>query len=49
MKPKRQVGLFIEQVDDEQLVFDSEANATAALNAPAAAVFELCDGTREVV
>ncbi len=46
MKPKRQAGLFLEQVDDEMLVFDDAAHAAAALNAPAAAVFELCDGTR---
>lgn len=48
MQPKKKVGLIIEEVGDELLVFDDGAQVAAALNRAAAAVFELCDGTRDV-
>ena len=48
MQPKKKDGLIIEEVGEELLVFDDSAQVAAALNRAAAAVFELCDGTRDV-
>ena len=48
MKPLRKQGLLVEEVEGEVLLFDESANTAAALNASATAVFELCDGTRDV-
>ncbi len=48
MRPQRRDGLLIEEVGDEVLVFDHASNTAAALNHPAAAVFDLCDGTRSI-
>lgn len=48
MRPIRAEGLLVETVGDEVLVFDDAAQRAAALNRAAAAVFELCDGTRDV-
>ncbi len=48
MRPQRRDGLLTEEVGDEVLVFDHASNTAAALNHPAAAVFDLCDGTRSV-
>lgn len=47
MKPSKQSDLVIEEIDGEYLVFAGDTNV-AALNAPAVAVFELCDGRRDV-
>lgn len=48
MNPMSKSGLIIEEVNGEFLLFDQESNVAAALNAPAAAVLALCDGTRDV-
>jgi hypothetical protein len=48
MRPRRVDGLLIEQVDSEHLVYRPDVDDAAALNEAAAAVFELCDGTRDV-
>jgi hypothetical protein len=41
-------GLLVERVEAEHLVYRSDSTDAAALNEAAAAVFELCDGTRDV-
>ena len=48
MEPVKKEGLIIEQVNGEFLLYDQSSNVAAALNASAAAVLELCDGTRSV-
>jgi hypothetical protein len=44
----RTVGLRLEEVDDELLVFDLEQNRAHSLNAGASAVWRLCDGQRTI-
>jgi coenzyme PQQ synthesis protein D (PqqD) len=44
----RNEGLVIESLGDELLVYDSERDRAHSLNAVAAAVWELCDGDRDV-
>lgn len=48
MRPQRVDGLFVEEVGVEYLVYRTESDEAAALNPAAAAVFDLCDGTRDV-
>lgn len=48
MNPMSKSGLIIEEVNGEFVLFDQDSNVAAALNAPAAAVLSLCDGTRDV-
>jgi len=48
MHPTRVEGLLVERVESEHLVYRSDADDAAALNEAAAAVFDLCDGTRDV-
>lgn len=40
--------LLVEEADDELLVFDLQRSMAHVLNAPAAKVWRLCDGTRTV-
>jgi coenzyme PQQ synthesis protein D (PqqD) len=44
----RSEGLVVEPLDDELLVYDAERERAHSLNAVAAAVWELCDGDRDV-
>jgi hypothetical protein len=48
MRPKRVDGLLVEQVEREHLVYRSDSDDAAALNEAATAVFDLCDGARDV-
>ena len=48
-RPKvREVGLVVERVDDELLVYDLERDKAHRLNETAALVFRHCDGERTV-
>jgi hypothetical protein len=44
----RHEGLIVESLGDELLVYDGERNRAHSLNGVAAAVWEVCDGTRSV-
>lgn len=47
MKPRRrEEGLFVQQLGDELVIFDHASYKASTLNASAAFVFNLCDGTR---
>jgi Coenzyme PQQ synthesis protein D (PqqD) len=48
MRPTRIQGLMLERVEAEVLVYRSDSEDAAALNEAAAAVFDLCDGSRDV-
>jgi hypothetical protein len=48
MKPTRRIGLIVQEVDGEYLVYDGDSKVAAALNLPATVVFRACDGTLEV-
>jgi hypothetical protein len=48
MNPVSKSGLIIEEVNGEFLLFDESSNVAAALNASAAAVLELCDGSLDL-
>ena len=48
MEPVKKDGLIVEQVNGEFVLYDVSSNVAAALNASAAAVLDLCDGTRDV-
>ena len=47
LPPSRIDGLIVEAIGDEVLVYDTEHNRAHALNAVAAAVWELSDGKRD--
>lgn len=44
--PRLRDDLVIRQIEDQFVVYDPVEDATALLNASAALVMELCDGTR---
>lgn len=47
--PTRRHGVTVRQMEDESwLLFDAEGGATHAVNATAAFIWNLCDGTRTV-
>lgn len=48
MEPVKKDGLIVERVSGEFVLYDESSNVAAALNASAAAVLELCDGSRDV-
>jgi hypothetical protein len=48
VQPIKKDGLIVEKVNGEFLLYDRSSNVAAALNASAAAVLDLCDGTRDV-
>jgi hypothetical protein len=48
MRPVRIQGLLLERVEAEILVYRSDSEDAAAFNEAAAAVFDLCDGSRDV-
>jgi hypothetical protein len=48
MRPARIQRLLLEHVEKEVLVYRSDSEDAAALNEAAAAVFYLCDGSRDV-
>lgn len=48
MFPKARVGgLLVRRLDDEVVIYDLETHEATCLSGFAAAVFELCDGTRD--
>jgi hypothetical protein len=48
MKPRaREDGLVVRELEDETLVYDLERHRAHCLNASAARVWRLCDGTRD--
>jgi hypothetical protein len=46
-RPKLRAELIFRQLEEDLVVYDPVTDITALLNASAAAVLDLCDGTRE--
>jgi hypothetical protein len=47
--PERAAGVYVRDLDGEQVVYDPASHEIVVLNETAAFVFGLCDGTRSVV
>lgn len=45
-RPRRRVDIIAREIEDEILLYDPQQNSTHLLNPIAAAIWELCDGTR---
>lgn len=44
--PRRRDSIVVRQVEDQFVLYDPATDRTALLDVQAAAVFDLCDGTR---
>ncbi len=45
-RPRRRADIIAREMEDEILLYDPQQNSTHLLNPTAAAIWELCDGTR---